>query len=190
MKAADPMATACPLCGESHDELVALLAQGELRRTPSRDVVDELEHVQRELTEIATGESPHPDLHSYLAHRGEVLQGELVRRQRLERHGGPAVRRNARLPDELVAQIKRATSIAIVAWELGVTGHGNGPRIAIRCPYPDHEDLHPSAMLYVPEGRFWCFGCNRGGDVIDLVMAMRGCPWREAVDWLRGVARC
>ena len=36
-----------------------------------------------------------------------------------------------------------------------------------RCPLPDHEDRSPSFYCY-PDGRWWCFGCNRGGDVVDL----------------------
>lgn len=173
----------CPLCHESHGEIVALLAQGELRRFPSRDIVDELEHVQRELTEIAVGDSAR-DMRPYFEHRREVLQGELKRRQRLEKHGGPAVRRNARLPEDVLERIKREAAIDVIAWELGIIGQGSRPRIALRCPYPDHIDEHPSATLYHDEGRFWCHGCNRGGDVIDLVMVVKGVAWREAVAWI------
>ncbi len=36
-----------------------------------------------------------------------------------------------------------------------------------RCPLPDHEDEDPSFYIY-PPGRFWCYGCQRGGDVVDL----------------------
>ena len=36
-----------------------------------------------------------------------------------------------------------------------------------RCPLPDHEDKTPSFYLY-PPGRFHCYGCGRGGDVVDL----------------------
>ena len=36
-----------------------------------------------------------------------------------------------------------------------------------RCPLPDHEDRSPSFYCY-PDGRWWCFGCKRGGDVVDL----------------------
>jgi hypothetical protein len=32
---------------------------------------------------------------------------------------------------------------------------------------PDHEDKTPSFYIY-PPGRWWCYGCNRGGDVVDL----------------------
>ena len=39
-----------------------------------------------------------------------------------------------------------------------------------RCPLPDHEDRTPSFYIYPGEiGRRWhCYGCSRGGDVIDL----------------------
>jgi hypothetical protein len=44
---------------------------------------------------------------------------------------------------------------------------GGKARFKGRCPLPDHEDPEPSFHIY-PEGRYWCFGCTRGGDVIDL----------------------
>ena len=36
-----------------------------------------------------------------------------------------------------------------------------------RCPMPDHPDNDPSFYIY-PPGRWWCYGCGRGGDVVDL----------------------
>ena len=36
-----------------------------------------------------------------------------------------------------------------------------------RCALPDHEDKTPSFYVY-PPGRWWCYGCARGGDVVDL----------------------
>src|SRR5215212_2725071 len=36
-----------------------------------------------------------------------------------------------------------------------------------RCPLPDHDDRNPSFYIY-PPGRWHCYGCDRGGDVIDL----------------------
>ena len=36
-----------------------------------------------------------------------------------------------------------------------------------RCPLPDHEDRTASFYIY-PLGRWWCYGCSRGGDVVDL----------------------
>jgi hypothetical protein len=35
------------------------------------------------------------------------------------------------------------------------------------CPLPDHHD--PDASFYIyPPGLWWCFECDRGGDVVDL----------------------
>jgi hypothetical protein len=36
-----------------------------------------------------------------------------------------------------------------------------------RCPLPDHDDKMPSFYIY-PPGRYYCYGCGRGGDVVDL----------------------
>jgi DNA primase len=44
---------------------------------------------------------------------------------------------------------------------------GGKARFKGRCPLPDHEDQTPSFHIY-PDGRYWCFGCGRGGDVVDL----------------------
>jgi hypothetical protein len=43
-----------------------------------------------------------------------------------------------------------------------------GEKWNARCPLPDHEDRSPSFVVYPGNGGWWCFGCLRGGDVIDL----------------------
>jgi hypothetical protein len=63
--------------------------------------------------------------------------------------------RNA-VPIEMVA--RRYTDLEPLGGAAWFTG---------RCPLPDHEDRTPSFYLY-PQGRYWCYGCNRGGDVVDL----------------------
>ena len=37
-----------------------------------------------------------------------------------------------------------------------------------RCPLPDHEDRTPSFVVYPETNSWFCFGCLRGGDVIEL----------------------
>jgi DNA primase len=44
---------------------------------------------------------------------------------------------------------------------------GGRPWFVGRCPLPDHDDHDPSFYIY-PPGRFHCYGCDRGGDVVDL----------------------
>ena len=43
-----------------------------------------------------------------------------------------------------------------------------GERWVARCPLPDHEDRSPSFTVYVENDSWFCFGCLRGGDVIEL----------------------
>ena len=54
-----------------------------------------------------------------------------------------------------------------------------GGKLVGRCPLPDHEDRTPSFYCYAREHMgfytFWrCYGCNRGGDVVDLWQAQQG----------------
>lgn len=44
----------------------------------------------------------------------------------------------------------------------------------VRCPMPDHEDLHPSGKVY--GSRWICFSCGAGGSIIDLGAALYGIP--------------
>jgi DNA primase len=53
-----------------------------------------------------------------------------------------------------------------------VTGHGVALRESgthLVCPCPSHEAEHPSFAVYPDTRRFYCSGCNVGGDIIDFV---------------------
>ncbi len=43
-----------------------------------------------------------------------------------------------------------------------------------RCLLPGHEDRTPSFVVYEETDSFWCFGCQRGGDAIDLEKLIGG----------------
>ena len=60
----------------------------------------------------------------------------------------------------------------------GPAGTGTGlRRVGERwvglCPLPDHEEKTPSFTVF-PDNHWWCFGCNRGGDVLDLHQLAHG----------------
>jgi DNA primase len=64
------------------------------------------------------------------------------------------------------------------------------------CPF--HADSDPSLAVYPAvhpptvhptEGRYYCFGCGEGGDVIDFVMEMEHLSFRQAVSRLGGSRR-
>lgn len=48
------------------------------------------------------------------------------------------------------------------------------------CPF--HGEREPSLKVYPGSGGWHCFGCGKGGSVIDFVMEHEGCGFREAVD--------
>ena len=49
-----------------------------------------------------------------------------------------------------------------------------------RCAlHGDGRDTDPSGALY-PDGRWWCYGCNKGGDVFDWLMTYGRLTFREA----------
>jgi len=52
-------------------------------------------------------------------------------------------------------------------------------RFVGRCPLPGHEDSSPSFWVYPGTRSFNCFGCNRGGDVINFAQAMDGTSARD-----------
>lgn len=47
------------------------------------------------------------------------------------------------------------------------------------CPF--HGDKAPSLKVYPGRGGWHCFGCGRGGSVIDFVREQEGCDFRTAV---------
>ncbi|MFN3994936.1 MAG: CHC2 zinc finger domain-containing protein, partial [bacterium] len=50
------------------------------------------------------------------------------------------------------------------------------------CPF--HSDSNPSLSVDLERGLWYCFGCNKGGDVFNFVMEMEGCSFSEAVKFL------
>ena len=68
------------------------------------------------------------------------------------------------------------------AWGLSARG------LQVRCPHLDHEDQVASARLYPKDRKWWCFGCNRGGDIADAVAAREGTDVSGALRSLLGDA--
>lgn len=69
-----------------------------------------------------------------------------------------------------VDAIKAALSLETFCREhLAVDLRKQGSHLVGRCPFPGHDDRTPSFTIY-PDGRSWCHGCNRGGDLIATAM--------------------
>jgi len=55
-----------------------------------------------------------------------------------------------------------------------------GKEWAGRCPLPDHEDRSPSFTVNAEKNVFFCHGCLRGGDVVELARLVWGYNERDA----------
>lgn len=55
-----------------------------------------------------------------------------------------------------------------------------GDRWVGQCPWPDHEDRSPSFTVYPETNSCWCYGCLRGGDVVELYRLVHGYDERDA----------
>lgn len=58
-----------------------------------------------------------------------------------------------------------------------------GGRAWACCPL--HGEKTPSLCFY-PDGRWYCFGCHRGGDAVDFLAALRGTDRLQAARILAG----
>ena len=52
------------------------------------------------------------------------------------------------------------------------------------CPYPDHQEKTPSFSVSPEKNFYHCFGCQKGGDAIKLVMELKSFSFVEAVSHL------
>lgn len=52
------------------------------------------------------------------------------------------------------------------------------------CPF--HNEKHPSFYIYPESNSFYCYGCQKGGDVIQFIILSQNCSFTEAIDYLIG----
>lgn len=77
---------------------------------------------------------------------------------------------------KIADDIKGVLSVRQVAEHYGFEANRAG---YIQCPF--HQEKTASLMLYDEPGRGWhCFGCGKGGSVIDFVMELFGISFRQA----------
>ena len=72
---------------------------------------------------------------------------------------------------EAVKNAVRIEEIAAAYGDFRLSGSG---RLVGRCVDPNHHDRTTSMTIYPDEQRFYCFGCEEHGDVLDLVVLAEG----------------
>jgi DNA primase len=83
--------------------------------------------------------------------------------------------------DDIAAVRERAPIEDIVGQHVALKSAGVGSLKGL-CPF--HDERSPSFNVRPAAGRWHCFGCGEGGDVIEFVMRMDGLPFAEAVEYL------
>lgn len=69
------------------------------------------------------------------------------------------------------------------AWSryVGVELRKQGSRFAVRCPWHSDGNERTASMFLNPvKNNFYCYGCQKGGSVIDLAMLALNLDFREA----------
>jgi len=86
-----------------------------------------------------------------------------------------------------VSVVKQTISIEAVARQLvpGLSWPRPGSA-TVRALCPLHAERTASFFVYLPTNTWWCFGCQRGGDLIALVQQVGNRSFMEALRWLEG----
>ncbi|MFN8224675.1 MAG: DNA primase [Gaiellales bacterium] len=87
----------------------------------------------------------------------------------------------ARIKDTSVEAVKRAANIVDVV-SARTSLRKAGGRLVGRCPF--HEERTPSFSIDPAENLYYCFGCNRGGDVVKFVRETENLDFVEAIEHL------
>jgi len=88
-----------------------------------------------------------------------------------------------RISQRSIEDVREAADIVEVASEFTALRR-QGVRLSGLCPYPDHQEKSPSFSVTPDKGFYYCFGCQRGGDAIKLLMDLKGLDFAEAVSYL------
>ena len=67
-----------------------------------------------------------------------------------------------------VAAVKARHRLAEIATRTAIPLPASTGTVTVRCPFPrhGHPDRTPSLRLYLDDDRYYCFGCNARGDII------------------------
>jgi DNA primase len=64
------------------------------------------------------------------------------------------------------------------------TNHGT---VLVKCCF--HEEDTPSLALYTATSSYYCFGCQKHGDLIQFVEEVEHCSFQEAIEIIRQYGR-
>lgn len=84
------------------------------------------------------------------------------------------------IPAEHLRTLRNDVPVRIVLGDLRVPTKSRGRRLVFRCPLCGGSQ----AAINPQHNLLRCFRCAKDFNPIDLVMALRNCPFREAVTYI------
>ncbi len=85
------------------------------------------------------------------------------------------------LSEDFLLELKQRNDIeSVVSSYVGIKRGGRNPKGL--CPF--HNEKTPSFTLYPENGSFYCFGCGKGGDVIQFIRLIENLDYIDAVKFL------
>jgi len=164
------------------------------RHRRTADLLEELEEMRWTLAEVMVDinkwEFPLESL-NYIVTKIEDLEAESSRRRWLQHQ--PASPKWPNSDTERFEARKRLASALKERWTvedycqdiLQMYLEERGQRLWGLCPLPDHMESTPSFSISPSKNVWYCFGCNRGGDVFSLVGFAQGFDhFADQLDWL------
>lgn len=67
----------------------------------------------------------------------------------------------------------------------GIQWNRRDTLLKTECPFKDHKDSVASFTIYRENNTYYCWGCGRGGDIINFCNHFFGVKFRESVDILK-----
>jgi DNA primase len=87
----------------------------------------------------------------------------------------------ARIKDTSVEAVRQSADFVAVVEERTPLRKA-GARLVGRCPF--HEERTASFSVDPGKGLYHCFGCGKGGDMIQFVRETQGLDFVGAIEWL------
>jgi DNA primase len=169
---------------EAKQIVPALLKEFQQQR---RELVEKIEVELRDINAESSNESYRYYWRSWLKLTlGEELQSIDRHITRLSRQlriikGTPTPK--GALTDDMIQAAREVPVESLFDQQFRRSGHN----LVGLCEF--HDENTPSFHIYVEENRGWCFGCNQGGNTIDVYMLLQDCDFKEAVLALTGGQR-
>jgi DNA primase len=88
-----------------------------------------------------------------------------------------------RVSDRSIEEVRETANMVEVASEFTALRR-QGTRFMGLCPYPDHSEKTPSFTVHAERNFYHCFGCDKGGDAIKLVMDLKAFSFVDAISYL------